>query len=92
VPYHHGILPPPGSGAALPWDECKRRVIALRSDVPNLSVVDFMRLSPITTVDDHYWDPLHYTVAVADRLARDLAEADRGEGSEDYRLLSGGER
>ena len=35
--------------------------------------------SPITRTDDNYWDALHYRVAIADRLARDLAVAGRGE-------------
>jgi hypothetical protein len=57
--------------------------------VPNVMVVDFMRPSPITTVDDNYWDPLHYRIGVADRIARDLVAADRGETSPDYRLMAG---
>jgi hypothetical protein len=87
VPYHRGILPPEGSDVALPWEECKRRMAALGQDVPNLAVADFMRPSPMTGVDDHYWDPIHYTVAIADRLARRLSDADHGTDSDDYRLL-----
>jgi hypothetical protein len=52
-------------------------------------VVDFLLPSPITGVDDNYWDGMHYRVSVADRLAQDLTAAIRGEPSEDYRLLSG---
>ncbi len=30
--------------------------------VPNLLAVDFMLPSPITDVDDNYWDALHYRI------------------------------
>ncbi|MGE0226729.1 MAG: hypothetical protein AB7F35_09765 [Acetobacteraceae bacterium] len=88
VPYHRVMLPPPGTEAAAVWDECKRRVAAMARTMPNLHVADFLIPSPITTEDDNYWDPQHYTVAAADRLARGLAAALRGEASDDYRLLA----
>jgi hypothetical protein len=91
VPYNHRLLSPPGSASAMIWDECKRRVALLAREMDNTMVVDFMLPSPITGSDDNYWDPLHYRVAVADRLARDLAAADRGEPSADYRLLWNGQ-
>ena len=87
VPYNHALLSRPGTPGALVWDECKRRVVAVAEQAPNTIVVDFMLPSPITETDDNYWDGLHYRIAVADRLARDLAAADRGEASDDYRLL-----
>lgn len=87
VPYNHVRLWPPDSPTAAVWDECKRRVAALAQRQPNTLVVDFMRPSPITANDDNYWDSLHYRVAIADRLARDLAAASRREASEDYRVL-----
>ena len=88
VPYNHVLLPQPDSAGAAVWTECKRRVAALAEQVPNTVVVDFMRHSPITDHDDNYWDPLHYRVGIADRIARDLAAAVRGETSDDYRILS----
>ncbi len=60
----------------------------LAAQVPNALAVDFMLPSPITDADDNYWDALHYRIAIADRIARDLAAADRGEASADYRVLS----
>jgi hypothetical protein len=89
VPYNYRLLSAPGSDGAAVWDECKRRVANLAQIVPNVMVVDFMRPSPITTVDDNYWDPLHYRIGVADRIVRDLVAADRGETSPDYRLMAG---
>ncbi len=88
VPYNHVLLPPPGSPGTLVWNECKLRVARLAALVPNTLAVDFMLPSPITGIDDNYWDALHYRVAIADRIARDLAAADRGAPSADYRVLS----
>ena len=52
-------------------------------------VADFMRLSPITTDDDNYWDARHYRVGIAERVARDLAAASLRKTSPvgDYALL-----
>ena len=91
TPYHVRLLSPPGSEGAAVWDGCKRRVAALGRTVPNVTVVDFMRPSPITTVDENYWDPLHYRTGIGDRLALDLVAATRGEPSPDYRVLAAGE-
>jgi hypothetical protein len=91
TPYHVRLLSAPGSDGAAVWDECKRRVAALGRTIPNVTVVDFMLPTPITTVDQNYWDPLHYRTGVGDRLAQDLVAAGRGEARADYRLLTGGE-
>ena len=88
VPYHRTLIPDAGSDAAVVWDECKRRVADLVRATPDAIAVDFLFPSPITTVDDNYWDPQHFTVAVADRMARGLAAATRGEVSADYRILA----
>ena len=87
IPYHHRMLTPPGSPGAMVWDECRRRVVMAAAGAANTVVVDFMRLSPITSADDHYWDGIHYRIGIADRLARDMAAAARGERSEDYEVL-----
>jgi hypothetical protein len=85
VPNNHRLQPPPSGPVAEAWAECKRRAAAL---FPGTLVVDLMIPSPITLDDDNYWDPRHYRVAIADRLARDLAQAANGETSADYRVLS----
>ena len=87
VPYNHTLIPPPDSAGAAMWRECKQRVAALATRIPNALAVDFMAPSPITSVDDNYWDGQHYRIAIADRIARDLAAAERGEASADYRVL-----
>ncbi|HVZ07190.1 MAG TPA: hypothetical protein VHC04_04680 [Rhodopila sp.] len=91
VPYNQRMLPAPGDPVATVWAECKRRAAALTKTVPNTVVVDFLRHSPITDDDDHYWDGMHTTVATADRVASDLKDAVRGERGPDYRLLSADE-
>ncbi len=88
VPYNHVLLPPAGSPGAAVWQECKLRTARLAADVRNTIAVDFMRPSPITETDDNYWDALHYRVAVADRIVRELAAADQGGVSDDYQILA----
>jgi hypothetical protein len=87
IPYNHRMLTEPGSEGAVVWDECRRRVVTEAASVPNAVVVDFMRPSPITEADENYWDGIHYRIGIADRLARDMAAAMRGEASEDYGVL-----
>ena len=89
VPYNLKLIPPSDSPGASVWRECKQRVAALATRVPNALAVDFMLPSPITSVDDNYWDGQHYRIAIADRIARDLAAAERGETSPDYLVLGG---
>ena len=89
VPYNLKLIPRSESPGASVWRECKQRVAALATRVPNALAVDFMLPSPITSVDDNYWDGQHYRIAIADRVARDLAAADRGEASSDYEVLGG---
>ena len=48
--------------------------MAIAADAPNAHVLDFMITSEITREDRSYWDPLHYSVDVAGRLAHLLAE------------------
>jgi hypothetical protein len=88
VPYNQKVMPPADAPGAAAWRECKQRVAALAARVPNAIAVDFMRQSPITSVDDNYWDGMHYRIAIADRIARDLGAANRGEASPDYVLLA----
>jgi len=88
VPYNHTLQPPTGSPGAQAWDECKRRIAAVARLVPNTVAVDFLVASPITDVDDNYWDGQHYRVPIADRIAKDLFAAFSGGASPDYRVLA----
>ncbi len=87
VPYNHRMISPPGSPVAAIWDECKHRMASMARAIPDSLVLDFFLPSPITDVDTNYWDGQHYRAGVADRLAHDLAAANRGETAEDYRIL-----
>jgi hypothetical protein len=89
VPYNHRLMPPPGSPGMIIWQECKVRVAGLARRLPNTLAIDFMRPSPITSVDDNYWDGQHYRIGIADRIVRDLAAANHGEASADYEVLGG---
>jgi len=90
VPYLRRLMPEAGSPGDMVWHECKRRVAALAQRVPNAVALDFMLPSPITSVQDNYWDGAHYRTGIADRIARDLAAAARGQESADYILLDDG--
>ncbi len=74
VPYHVTRQGAPGSRTFAQWQECKRRLVALASEVGNADVLDFMIPSEITRRDGNYWDGQHYRVAVADRLPALIAE------------------
>jgi len=73
-PHHHYKQAPSGSKDELKWNECKKRVADMGLTVPQLTVIDFMFKSSITTNDANYWDPLHYTVAIADKIEQTLGD------------------
>ncbi len=89
TPYHVFGQPIPGSRAAAQWDECRRRLVAIAAQAENSHVIDFMIPSEITRDDRNYWDPLHYSVEVAQRLARLIGEGveSRRSRPELYRYL-----
>ncbi len=74
MPAHVAGQPQPGSQEAAREGECKARIaaIAARHGAP---FVDFKFASPITTKDEHYWDPLHYRLPIAHRIVADIATA-----------------
>jgi hypothetical protein len=89
-PYYVWKQPAPGTQAFADLEECKRRIAQIADAAPGARVVDFMIPSAITDDPTHYWDPLHYRVGIAERLARDLADAAAGLPSRegDYRPTS----
>jgi hypothetical protein len=89
VPYNHRLIATTPGRALELQTECKRRADALARAIPGTIVVDFMIPSPITSHDDNYWDPLHFRVGVAERVARDLASAAGGAVSDDYVIRVG---
>jgi hypothetical protein len=73
-PVHVAVQPPQGSAGAAYESGCKAAVadVARRH---NAMALDFRIASDVTTVDSNYWDPLHYRLPIADRLADALAAA-----------------
>ena len=70
VPTHVSQQGALGSADAARWAACKR---AVRGSAGRAELLDFMWASPITTRRANYWDPLHYRVPVAARVAEQLA-------------------
>lgn len=88
-PVHVMAQPVPGSMAEAREAECKRRIAAIgqRHKAP---VIDFRIASDITTRDENYWDPLHYRVAIAERIVSDIRHALKSrqpDGKSAWRLL-----
>lgn len=88
-PTHVAAQPPPGSAAAERETACKGQVAKLGARYGAV-VVDFRVPSAVTTEDSNYWDPLHYRVGIAERLAAALKAARdtrRDEKDGFYRVL-----
>lgn len=86
VPYHVSLQPAPGTLDAQRWAACKDAVARIARARPGTVLADFMIGSPMTREDTHYWDPQHYRIGIADRLARALAEAAAGRAGPDFML------
>ena len=99
-PVHVAVQAQPGSQDAAIDTECKSRIAAIgarheaRHEVRNEArnearTIDFRLPSPITREDANYWDPLHYRLAIAARVAASLKAASAGESASDgtYQLL-----
>jgi hypothetical protein len=88
-PVHVRTLPAPGSPREAWEAECKRQVAAIARRHGAL-LVDWRIVSPLTTDDSHFWDPLHYRLPVGYQLIDDLDHIihegrDSPDGS--YRIL-----
>ncbi len=71
VPYHQHVL----SGTSQIYSECKGRVMKMSEGSENIHLIDFMLPSRITSVDENYWDGLHYNEAVARQVESMIVEA-----------------
>jgi hypothetical protein len=74
MPVHAAAQSAPGTPAGRREAACKVRVAAIGAR-RGAVVVDFRRLSPLTTRDANYWDALHYRLPVAARIVADLKAA-----------------
>jgi hypothetical protein len=88
-PVHAHVLPAAGSYGEARESECKARVTAIARR-RGATLVDWRIVSPLTTEDSNFWDPLHYRLPIAYGLIDDL-EHILNEGGESpdghYRIL-----
>jgi hypothetical protein len=90
MPLWLGSQGAPGSGGAAQAEDCKRQVVAIAQARAGTVVLDFWRPSPITREPTHYWDPMHYRDAIAERIEAALRQAARTTPAqtEDYAVLA----
>ncbi len=88
TPAHLSQQGVPGSDYAAAMATCKADVTEIAAGVANATVVDFLRPSPITSDIASYWDPVHYRLPIADRIAADLAAASLGKETADDAILT----
>jgi hypothetical protein len=74
MPVHIAAQAWPGTRPAAVEAECKTRIAAIGRE-HGAKVIDWRIASPITTNDENYWDGLHYRLAVAQRIGRELVGA-----------------
>ena len=89
MPVHAVAQGAPGSAAGRREAACKAHAAALGAR-RGAVVVDFRRVSPLTSQDVHYWDALHYRLPVAARIVADLKTAvahGTDDPGGDYRVL-----
>lgn len=77
VPYHFSVVASPGTWRG--YEGCKLAAERAFLDRENTTIVDFMKITTVSTDDSNYWDPLHYRVPVAKRLVTALRNAAAGQ-------------
>lgn len=74
VPAHAASLPVSGTREEADYAECRRRIIDI-AQTRRSQVVDFRYPSAMTLQDENFWDPLHYRVPIARRIAEAIVAA-----------------
>ncbi len=74
MPVHVAAQPAAGTALGRSEAECKRRIAAI-GQRRHAAVIDWRISSPLTENDANYWDGLHYRLPIAERVARETAEA-----------------
>jgi hypothetical protein len=74
MPVHVAAQPAPGTSQEQAEIECKRQIAAIAAS-RHAVVIDWRIASPITENDANYWDSLHYRLPLAQRIARETADA-----------------
>jgi hypothetical protein len=77
------------ANAAANMRVCKARIAGLLAPADNAAVLDYFHLDALTRNDANYWDPVHFTNAVARLVETDIAAvaSDRPPPSGHARLL-----
>ena len=90
MPVHAAAQGAPQTPAGYREAACKARAAAV-GNRHGAVVVDFRRVSALTSEDSHYWDALHYRLPVAARIVADLRSAVANRSDDpggDYRVLT----
>ena len=74
VPTHARNVPAAGSREAAIYAECRDQIAAI-ARARKGHVVDFRFRSSLTEVDENFWDPLHYRVPIARKIAQAIVAA-----------------
>ena len=91
-PVHLAAQPQPGSLRDLKEAECKALTARIGASW-KAPVIDFRIASSITSRDENFWDPLHYRIGIAERVAKGIAralETGRDDPGGDWRILKTG--
>lgn len=91
MPVHVAAQPAPGTAAHAREAECKRRIARI-AGAAGWPTLDFRIPSQITRQDSNYWDPLHYRLGIAHRVAGGIAQALAARGDDpggDWQYLDG---
>jgi hypothetical protein len=89
-PAHVSGQPVPGSAADALEAECKRHLAAIAGR-HGAAAIDFRSFNATNAEDANYWDPLHYRLPVAARMAVAIHAVGGGTAPEDdsfYRVLN----
>lgn len=88
VPYHLASQARAGTRRGDIIAECKARVTRIAAASANMTVIDYMIPSALTRRDENYWDPLHYTLDVAENIVLQMGRvAKSGKEENDLRVL-----
>jgi hypothetical protein len=74
MPVHVAAQPAPGTRQQQGENECKRQIAAIAARRGAIAI-DWRIASPITENDANYWDALHYRLPLAQKIARQTADA-----------------
>jgi hypothetical protein len=74
MPVHVAAQPAPGTRQEQAEIACKRQIAAIAAR-RHAIVIDWRIASSITEDDGNYWDALHYRLPLAQRIARETAQA-----------------